>query len=502
MPFIQPYNSPLTAAEAAHLLRRTTAGPTQAEVDAFTGLTATEAVNQLINNINLSAGPPVNLHRGSPDYGLPLSFTEPFDGTKANGRLNSVRWWWLSRFLDYQQPPNLLEKLALFWQNHFVVSTDTVTDYRFIFEYLQIIRQHALGNFRQFIKAIAINAAMLDYLDGDKNTNTSPNENFARELQELFVVGEKNADGLPNYTEQDIKEAARALTGWRHLNYRVAGSTEVGVEFRIARHDKNNKQFSHYYGNTVITGNSTANAGHIELDALINMLLNHPETPKFICRKWYRWFVNTTITQQAEAEVIVPLAQLFASPGNNFEIAPVLRQLLSSQAFFNIENRGALIKSPLELVAGAYRFYQVPVPNGFTNAEGAYRYLNTTYNTLRDMQMPLTMQETVFGFEPYYQVAQSRGWVNSATLAIRYAFFETLANPTYTVTGTQRLGANLLQWAMQLQPNFSDVVATPAISAEFLVQQFTRHLLVFSPSDHLMNVLTDEVFMGGIPRSS
>ncbi len=502
MSLLDAYVSPLTAEQAAHLLRRTTVGPTAAEVDAFMGLTPQQALDLLIGNNNLVIDPPVNLDKDAPAFGQLLNVAEPFLGTEAFDRLQSVRFWWMKRMVDTSQPPSLLEKISLFWQNHFVVTTLRVTDYRFYLEYLQLIRSNALGNFSAFVKAITINAAMLEYLDGDANTNTSPNENYARELQELFTVGERDYDGNPNYTENDIKEAARVLTGWRHVGYRAENSTSYLVEFRISKHDITTKQFSGSYNSTSIAGNNTTNAGNIEIDALINMLLAHPQTARFICRKLYKWFVNPNVTPAIEQQVIVPLAQFFSSAQNNWAIEPVVRKLLGSQIFFDISNRGAIIKSPAEMILGAYRYYQVPCPDGLIDATGAQKYLVTVQTTMRNQLMALTEQDSVFGYEPYYQASQSKGWLSSATLANRYAFIETVVKPTVTVSGTYKLGADLLTRAKNWQPNFSDTAGTPAITAEFVVTKFLEHLLVFELSASIKNSLIDDVFMAGIPRDS
>jgi uncharacterized protein (DUF1800 family) len=502
MGLLDVYMNPLNAQEAAHLLRRTTAGPSVAEVNAFTGLTAQQAIDQLISNISLHADPPVNLDKDSPQFGQWLNTSEPFLGTEAFDRLQSVRFWWMKQMVDQSQPVSLLEKLALFWQNHFVVSTNTVTDYRFYLQYLQLIRSHALGNFRTFVKAITINAAMLEYLDGDANTNISPNENYARELQELFTVGERDYDGNPNYTENDIKEAAKVLTGWRHLNYRKELSTEVVIEFRLNRHDTSLKQFSSHYNNATIAGNNTPDAGYIEVDALIDLLLNHRQTARFICRKLYKWFVNPNVTSQIEQQVIVPLAQFFESPANNWAIEPVVRKLLTSEIFFDITNRGAIIKSPVEMVFGAYRYYQVACPSGIADPNGCHKYLSTVQTTMRNQLMGITEQESVFGYEPYYQALLSKGWLSSATLANRYQFIQSVVSPTVTITGSIKLGADLLAIARNWQPNFSDVVGTPAITAEFLVNKFLEHLLVFNLSASVINQLIDEIFMASIPRDS
>lgn len=502
MAYLDTYNLPLTAATAAHLLRRATAGPTKAEISSFTGLTATQAYDQLLNNVNYTPEPVIHLDKDQPTFGQLLNGSAPFNGDTNFGRLQSVRFWWLALMANQSRPPSLLEKLSLFWQNHFVVSSEVVTEYRFIWRYLNVIRNNAMGNFRNFVKEISIDPSMLEFLNGNQNIAGTPNENYARELQELFTVGEKDFYGNANYTEQDVKEAARVLTGWHHHNYWQGGSTNISTSFNLSHHDTTNKTFSAKYANTVITGNNSVTAGHIELDALINMLLAHPETAKFICRKLYRWYVNPNVTQEVENNVIIPLANFFKSPGNNFQIEPVLRRLLTSDIFYDIANRGAIIKSPIELVVGAYRLFGQPVPHLSLEPAGAEKYLGSVWWTTLVMQMSILSQPSVFGYEPYYLATRSKGWLSSAMLAQRYQFADSLVWPWLQVTPTYKLGLDLVAWATALQPQFSNVGGVLPISTEQILESFSEHLFVFPLSQAQKNFLIDTIMMQGIPRTS
>jgi uncharacterized protein (DUF1800 family) len=502
MPYLDTHQTPLTAAAAAHLLRRATAGPTKAEIEAFTGLTATAAYNQLLANVQYYPESVIHLDTGNAGFGTVLNSGAPFDPDSNFGRGQSVRFWWLGLMANQTRPPNLLEKLVLFWQNHFVVSSEVVTDYRFVWRYLNMIRDNSLGNFRTFVKQVTVDPAMLEYLNGNQNVNGAPNENYARELQELFTVGEKDFYGNANYTEQDVKEAARVLTGWRHYNYWWNGTTTFYSAFQLNKHDIGNKTFSAKYNNTVIAGNNSNDAGNIEVDALINMLLNHPETAKFICRKLYRWYVNPNVTTEIESNVIIPLANFFKSQSNNFQIEPVVRKLLTSDIFFDISNRGSMLKSPIELIIGAYRLFNLPPPNAATSPGPAEKYLgNVWWNTL-SMQMPITAQSSVFGYEPYYLASRSKGWLSSATLALRYQFADSLVWPWLQVSPTYKLGLDLVAWATALQPNFSNVGAAAAITTEQVLASFSQHMFVFPLSAAQENFLIDTIMMQGIPRSS
>ena len=502
MSLLDAYTAPLTADTASHLLRRATMGPTKAEIGSFTGLTATQAYNQLLANVQVNPEPIIYLDEGQPGFGQVLTLTDAFNPDTNFFRLQSIRFWWIGLMANQSRPPSLLEKLALFWQNHFVVSSEVVTEYRFIHRYLQLIRTQALGNFKSLVIAITTDPAMLEYLNGTDNVAGTPNENYARELQELFTVGEKDFDGNPNYSEQDVKEAARVLTGWQHFGYWWTGSTQMGSSFVANRHDGGAKQFSAHYNNTVIPGSTGPQAGTTELNALVNMLLAHPQTPRFICRKLFRWYVNPNVTPAIENEVIIPLAQFFASTANNYQIEPVVRKLLTSNAFFEIANRGAIIKSPLELVVGAYRHFNLPPPVASQQPQAARKYFDAIWWQTLTMQQSIIAQPSVFGYEPYYQGTRSKGWISSATLALRYQFADSLVWPWLQLTPTYKLGLDLVAWVTAMQPNFSNTADSPPVSTEAILASFSQHLLVFNLNTAQQNFLIDTIMMQGIPRSS
>ncbi len=255
MPYLDPYTTVLTAKTAAHLLRRATFGPTQTEITQFTGLTAAQAVQQLISNANYAPPPPVDLDSTRPTAGQTY-LDKPFNDDRNFDFGHYLRYWWLGLMTQQNTPPSLLDKLALFWQNHFVTTREGVDDYRFIAQYLFLLRANAQGNFRTLVTKVTKEPAMLRYLNGNENEVGKPNENYARELQELFTVGAVDFAGNKNYTEDDVKAAARVLTGWKYTNFWVVGSTSFTTTFTPSKHDTTSKSFSAAYGNKVITGSS------------------------------------------------------------------------------------------------------------------------------------------------------------------------------------------------------------------------------------------------------
>ncbi len=398
-------------------------------------------------------------------------------------------------------PPSLLDKLTLFWQNHFVTTREEVDDYRFLDRYLRLLRDNALGNFRFLVVAITKDPAMLRYLNGNQNRKGSPNENYARELQELFTVGNKDFAGNNNYTEDDVKAAARALTGWNYTNFYSEGSTSFETTFTSNRHDTTDKAFSSYYGNTVVAGRSGTTAGDDELNDLVTMLLDHPETPKFICRKLYRWYVNPNVTQDIEDNVIVPLATFFKSPGNDYAILPVVKKLLTSDIFFDSANRGAIVKSPAELMIGSIRFFEQPVPNMMTDYVAFRKLMEFFHWNMNDMQLQVLDQSSVFGYDPYYQPGYSANWVNTTTLALRSNFTDALIWRWFEVKPGYQLGIDLLAWVSSMQPNFSDL-NTPAIPCETVLDGFLENLFATDLFPAQKEFLIDTIMMMGFSRTT
>lgn len=503
MPYLDTYQQTLTAENATHLLRRATFGPTKQEIASFTGLTAVEAVNRLIANVSVTIAPPppVDFDDTKPTAGRPF-LSLPLDKTRASAYSMYIRYWWLGLMLEQNNRPSVLEKLTAFWQNHFVVTQAAVPDYRVSDHYLRTLRNNCLGSFRSLVVMMTKDAGMLIFQNGNENQKGRPNENYARELQELFVVGAKNFSGGPNYTEDDVKAAAKVLTGWQVKNYWVEGSTSFEVTYDPNRHDTTDKTFSSYYGNKVITGRTGETSGDTELNELVNMLLAHPESAKFICRKLYRWYVNTDVSQEIEDNVIIPLAQFFASPSNDFKIQPVLQKLLESEIFYDSRNRGALIKSPLEWIVGNLKFFNQPVPSLATDYLAFRNYIQFAYSHLTSLQYLLLVQPTVFGYVPYYQTGYSENWINGTSIGRRHFIVDRLIYPTVEIKPGYVIGLDLVAWITARQENFSDVTGTPAITSEQVLDSFTEHLFALNLGQADKDFLIDTIMMRGIPRTS
>jgi len=395
-------------------------------------MTTSQAVDQLLTVPAAPPSPPIknydntNISSTDPDYAIPQGQTwvniNTSDGNASSRRITSLKDWWIGLMLN--QDRNILERMVLFWHNHFATETNDIGNAIWCYKNNVMLRQFALGNFKDFVRAVTLDVGMLRYLNNYLNTNTAPDENYARELQELFTIGKENN---PNYTEDDVKQAARVLTGWR------IDSATNNHFFQQNRHDTGNKQFSSFYNNKLIIGRTGNTAGDLELDELLNMIFSKQvEVSKFIVKKFYRFFCYYTIDANTESNVIEPLAAMFRT---NWEIKPVLATLLKSEHFFDALNQGCMIKNPLDIVVGMLREFNVQFPplSDYINNYNMWEYLRfqTTSAQLSPGDPP-----SVAGWPAYYQAPQFYEiWINSDTLPKRNRYTDQIVNPGYTRNG-------------------------------------------------------------------
>lgn len=426
-----PYAGSWTENEVTHLLKRTLFGATRADIAYFLGKTCAQSVDELLNPTAPLPDPPVK------EYTLPATTTTPdtniasgatwvgdanTDGTVNSYRRASFKKWWMGLMLN--QDRSIREKMTLFWHNHFSTETNDVGYAQYIYKHHALLRANALGNFKSLVKAVSIDPAMLVYLNGQQNVAAAPDENYGRELQELFCCGKGPGS---QYTEADVKAAARTLTGWRN------NATTIISYFDISRHDKTSKQFSAFYNNTVIAGKTTATAGDEELQALMDMIFATNEVAAYICRRIYRWFVYYEIDSSVESNIITPLAAIFRAA--NYDIKPVLRTLLMSEHFFDSLSRGCQIKSPVDMVVGMCRELGIafqPAADYSTN----YGFWNYLVSWVTNMQQSIGDPPDVSGWKAYYQSPQFYEiWINSDTLPKRNQFTDTMVVSGYTFNG-------------------------------------------------------------------
>ena len=328
-------SAPMGADAARHFLSRAGFAATTSDIQTFAKLSRTEAADQLVKGaVTVAVTPPlpwVNEPPLSPARRQTMVREAIQDEQKLNNeRTFELRDWWFREMLNTPSP--LTEKMTLFWHNHFATSQQKVRFGGYIYRQNILLRRNALGNFGNLLHEMARDPAMLIYLDGANSRKEQPNENFAREVMELFTLGEGN------YSEKDIKEVARAFTGW-------SLDRETG-QFMFRRN-------IHDYSNKTIFGKT----GNFEGDQVLDLILARPETAQFITRKLWREFVSP----EPDENEVKRIAAIFQESGYN--IGKLMRVVLSSDAFYAMDNRATLIKSPVEFVVGTLKTFEIEAPS-------------------------------------------------------------------------------------------------------------------------------------------
>lgn len=375
----------LSEAQARHLLVRTGFAPSQAEVDALAGQPAASAVTGLI--ARAQAGKPLH---AAPSFvseppPIPYRLLKSKDEQQAQRQQQlreglELKTWWMQEMIE--SPTPLQERMTLFWHNHFATSQQKVPSAQAMWRQHLLLRSQALGNFRTLLHGVAKDPAMLVYLDGANSRKEAPNENFAREVMELFTLGEATQGG--RYSEQDIKEAARAFTGWS------VEREDFSYRYRPAFHDN---------GSKTLLGRT----GDFDGDAALDILLDQPAAGSFIVGKLWKEFVSP-VPDPVQVERI---AARFRSSG--YDIGVALRELLLTDAFWTDANRGSLIKSPVDLVVGTVRQF------GFSFTDATPFALKTA-----QLGQNLLMPPNVKGWPG------QNDWIDATTLLERKRFTEQL----------------------------------------------------------------------------
>jgi hypothetical protein len=385
-------------AMASHLLRRAGFGGTLQEVDTLVQLGPEKAVASIVQYSSIKddlpdlqfgemTAPGMGRGRGmgrgaqaeivqkmSPQERR--AFQQVQNGAQR-AKEQELRLWWLDRMVRTRRP--LEEKMTLFWHGLLVSSVSTVKNAYFVYKQNQLYRRFATGNFRQLILEVSKDPAMLMYLNNDQNVKAHPNENYARELMELFTMG------IGNYTENDIKESARAFTGWTHLGDQFV--------FRPQQHDAGIKTF-------------LGQRGNLNGDQIVEIIFQQAATSKYIATRLIRFFG----IDEPSSDIVTELAA--AVRRNSFEIAPTLQALFASKWFYSEDVMLRQIKSPVQLVVGALRGLGVNMTQP-----------QQVINALQIMGQELFNSPTVKGWDG------GRAWINTSTLFARYNL------PAYLGTG-------------------------------------------------------------------
>jgi uncharacterized protein (DUF1800 family) len=397
----------LDADDVRHLLIRTGFAPRAQDVSPYVGLTRAQAVAHLLGTARSEAITP------SPAWvtDLPPSRAQRNAWTpdqrreaqRQNGaRYDELRAWWLREMLVTPSP--LTERMTLFWHNHFTSGQDKVGEPQLMAAQNQLLRRDALGSFSTMLHAVAKDPAMLLYLDGASNRKGRPNENFAREVMELFTLGEGQ------YTQRDVAEAARAYTGW---------TLDPDTQAFVWRPD------SHDGGEKTVLGHS----GALDGDTVLDILLEEPQTARHVSSKLWREFVSDTPDETQLAGV----ADRFRASG--YDIKAALGALLTTPAFWDERNRGVLVSSPVEFIVGTMRRFDVA-------------YGDT---------LPLARRSAALGENLFYPPnvkgwPGGAAWINSSTLLARKQFVEQLFRATEAARPHQPGTMTKVAAGMQQEP--------------------------------------------------
>ena len=379
--------APLDADDASFFLSRTGFSPAPAEVARVVGMTRAQAVADVLADVRrdpvttwpdwIAELPPTRAQRQAltPDMRRDAQ-------RERNHRYDALRAAWVNEMIVTPSP--LTERMTLFWHGHFTSGQDKVPYPQTMAVQNALFRREALGNFGTLLHAVAKDPAMLQYLDGASNRRGRPNENFAREVMELFTLGEGH------YTQRDVTEAARAMTGWS------IDPDTLRFVVRPEWHDA---------GDKTILGETGAFDG----DGFLDILLKRPDTARFIAGKLWREFVSDT----PDAGALDTVAERFRASG--YDVRAALAALWSTDAFWDPRNRGVLVKSPAEFVVGSVRLFDV-----------AYGDPQMLANTVRTLGQNLFYPPNVKGWPG------GAMWINSTTLLARKQFVEQLFRATET----------------------------------------------------------------------
>lgn len=483
---LKPYKGKWDDAAVIHFLKRTMFGAKPSDITYFKKRSLKKAINEIIDNAPPVTNFPINNYSDNNviDDEVPACATwintTNFSGKLNGKRRNSYKQWWMGAMIN--QSASITEKMVLFWHNHLTTETGTVDNPVFCYRYNILLRQFALGNFKEMVKAITTDMCMLRYLNGNSSSKKAPDENYGRELQELFTVGKGPGS---HYTEADVKAAARVLTGFKN------DDKKVSYVFDEKRHDDADKQFSAFYNNTIIKGRKGAD-GALELDDLINMIFAQEEVARFICRKLYRFFVFYIIDANTEEQIIIPLAKLLVK--NNYEIKPVLVTLLSSRHFFDAAIRGTMIKSPVDLCVGLIREYNISLyePDDLLANYGMYEFIRSQAAA---MQQNIGDPPNVAGWAAYYQAPEFyKLWINSDTLPKRNLFSDRFVTNGYNyLKESKKIMVDVLAYAKALpHPEDPDALINDSLKLLYTIDLPPDEKLRIKSNILLSNLQGDE----------
>lgn len=475
---------PLGTKRALHLLRRSTFGVTKQDVDTiFATLTPQQAIDLLFRQTLPPPPLPINPQTNQDWVESGVYAPEQMDGELQD----AFKKWFIGQMLAAGVDPTLQlayaarERIVFFLHTHFTTIQEKVGNSRSLYFQNALLRMFALDdmpppvfpapapplelNLKNLTVKISVDNAMIALLDGNLNVRGGVNENYARELLELYSIGRGLAGTLPPATEQgdyivykekDVQEAARVLSGWTtntDFGSITGGTATLDLETQLPRgmvrgsvlnagsHDNAVKTFSNRMPGSIqadpllLNGGQATEASAVdEIRQLIDLIYAQPETAKNICRKLYRFFIYHEITPDIDNTIITEMANTLQA--NGFKLQPVLENLLRSQHFYDAapgvgdDAFGGIIKSPLELVVNTVRFFGLTAPSQSTDLTAFYDFTGAVINEIDNQGMHFFQPFDVAGYEAYHQFPiYHRSWINVNYLTSRYDFIRTIVDP-------------------------------------------------------------------------
>ncbi|MCF6351996.1 MAG: DUF1800 domain-containing protein [Cyclobacteriaceae bacterium] len=483
---LEAYSGSWGEEQIMHLLRRTLFGVKKADLQHYKTLTLEQSITELLTP-STPPPPPINDYNGlnedfstDPHTALGDTWIEaPFDNEFEGGKIVSLKGWWIKNIIN--QETSLDEKMILFWHNLLAIQTWDVFVGKANYQYLEMLRANKFGNFKNLIKELTLNPAMLFFLNGNVNHKEAPDENYGRELQELFCIG-KGADA--NFTESDVQAAARLLTGWI-IDYGSIENEGVPASlFWQDAHDTNDKQFSAFYNNTKITGKSGADGAN-ELDEMLDMIFNTNELATYISRRLYNFFVATDINATVEQNMIEPMAELFRN--SNYEIQPVLEALFKSAHFYDAITMGVRIKNPAEFTLGVWRTLEVAPLSGESIQTNLQLHASFLW-TMSKIGMEIGDPPSVSGWTAYYQAPQfDKSWITTSTITQRASITDAVVFGYIWVNENLSVGADLI--------HFLEGLNNPDIAEDMLME--STQLLLGLPASPDMIATLKAILLSG-----
>jgi hypothetical protein len=439
---LEPFQGNLTERQVAHLIKRISFGVTASEINRY----RSQSIDQILDQFLLPAGnspEPVNNYNnvgdGKVDPEVPEgeSFVRAaFDDGIEGDRIISLKTWMIGRVLSSQD--TALEKMVLFWWNFLPIKLWDVFVSKIGYRYFKMLERNAFGNFKTLIRELTLDPGMLIFLSGAFNNRNSPDENFARELQELFCLGRGEGSG---YTEEDIRNTARVLTGWTIDWETIHETGEPRSFFNPEMHHTGDKQFSGFYGNRQIRGRE-GTAGTEELDELLDMIFGTQECARHLARKMYSFFVTTEITDFAEINIVRPLATIIRQ--NDYNILPGLRTLLKSAHFYHEHIIGVSIKNPFDFTLGFWKSFGMDLA---TSAQEEREMYQGVLWQMANIGMEAGDPPNVAGWPPYYQVPMfDKIWINTDTITRRIFLTDSLVFWGYRLSNRSVITADIINF--------------------------------------------------------